>query len=294
MEKQIMVSIFTFCLIVPFTFFIQWKVCFHVWVIWLLKPPATLYLHHFLNVQNIKRFKTQEQSWSMNKCHLSGMSCSVLEQLCTSASHHFMPPYPPPSSPSFLFLPVHSLGLPWPPADRPPLFAPVVLDDSKRLAKRKLIEENRERRRREELQKTAWDRLEPTQEEWDLIRMVTEAHMATNAQGNHWKQKRKFLVRHRPPPPSLLTKALIVSITVPCSNHQPPWPPPTSPSRPSQPASNPSQPPSASCPRLLLFHHHHCSTVPYVNMSMCFFVSPCRVGRISWTMEKSVSSTQQH
>ncbi|XP_053719207.1 thyroid hormone receptor beta isoform X2 [Synchiropus splendidus] len=69
----------------------------------------------------------------------------------------------------------------------------LVLDDSKRLAKRKLIEENRERRRKEELQKTAWDRLEPTQEEWDLIRMVTEAHMATNAQGNHWKQKRKFL-----------------------------------------------------------------------------------------------------
>ncbi|KAM6899674.1 thyroid hormone receptor beta isoform 3-T4 [Xenentodon cancila] len=69
----------------------------------------------------------------------------------------------------------------------------LVLDDSKRLAKRKLIEENRERRRKEELQKTAWDRLEPTQEEWDLIRLVTEAHMATNAQGNHWKQKRKFL-----------------------------------------------------------------------------------------------------
>uniref|UniRef100_A0A3Q1GGF6 Thyroid hormone receptor beta n=1 Tax=Acanthochromis polyacanthus TaxID=80966 RepID=A0A3Q1GGF6_9TELE len=69
----------------------------------------------------------------------------------------------------------------------------LVLDDSKRLAKRKLIEENRERRRREELQKTVWDRLEPTQEEWDLIRMVTDAHMATNAQGNHWKQKRKFL-----------------------------------------------------------------------------------------------------
>uniref|UniRef100_A0A672IBX7 Thyroid hormone receptor beta n=1 Tax=Salarias fasciatus TaxID=181472 RepID=A0A672IBX7_SALFA len=72
----------------------------------------------------------------------------------------------------------------------------LVLDDSKRLAKRKLIEENRERRRKEELQKTVWDRLEPTQEEWDLIRMVTDAHMATNAQGNHWKQKRKFLVRH--------------------------------------------------------------------------------------------------
>uniref|UniRef100_A0A3B3CL06 Thyroid hormone receptor beta n=1 Tax=Oryzias melastigma TaxID=30732 RepID=A0A3B3CL06_ORYME len=69
----------------------------------------------------------------------------------------------------------------------------LVLDDSKRLAKRKLIEENRERRRKEELQKTAWDRLEPTQEEWDLIRLVTEAHTATNAQGSHWKQKRKFL-----------------------------------------------------------------------------------------------------
>ncbi|KAI7798453.1 Thyroid hormone receptor beta [Triplophysa rosa] len=70
----------------------------------------------------------------------------------------------------------------------------LVLDDSKRLAKRKLIEENRERRRRrEELQKTAWDRPEPSQEEWELIRVVTEAHVATNAQGNHWKQKRKFL-----------------------------------------------------------------------------------------------------
>ncbi|XP_068431332.1 thyroid hormone receptor beta isoform X1 [Clinocottus analis] len=69
----------------------------------------------------------------------------------------------------------------------------LVLDDSKRLAKRKLIEENRERRRKEEQQKTVLDRQEPTQEEWDLIRMVTEAHMATNAQGNHWKQKRKFL-----------------------------------------------------------------------------------------------------
>uniref|UniRef100_A0A3B4ANH7 Thyroid hormone receptor beta n=1 Tax=Periophthalmus magnuspinnatus TaxID=409849 RepID=A0A3B4ANH7_9GOBI len=69
----------------------------------------------------------------------------------------------------------------------------LVLDDSKRLAKRKLIEENRVKRKKEELQKTVFDRLEPTQEEWELIRMVTEAHMATNAQGNHWKQKRKFL-----------------------------------------------------------------------------------------------------
>ncbi|XP_015212986.1 thyroid hormone receptor beta isoform X3 [Lepisosteus oculatus] len=69
----------------------------------------------------------------------------------------------------------------------------LVLDDSKRLAKRKLIEENRERRRREELQKSVWSKPEPSQEEWELIRVVTEAHMTTNAQGNHWKQKRKFL-----------------------------------------------------------------------------------------------------
>ncbi|XP_035284623.1 thyroid hormone receptor beta isoform X4 [Anguilla anguilla] len=69
----------------------------------------------------------------------------------------------------------------------------LVLDDSKRLAKRRLIEENRERRRRVELQRSVWDRPEPTPEEWELIHLVTEAHMATNAQGNHWKQKRKFL-----------------------------------------------------------------------------------------------------
>lgn len=95
--------------------------------------------------------------------------------------------------------------------------APVVLDDSKRLAKRKLIEENRERRRREELQKSVWDRLEPTQEEWDLIRMVTEAHMATNAQGNHWKQKRKFMVRQRPslPRPSPITVLYCIALSSP-------------------------------------------------------------------------------
>ncbi|KAJ7322486.1 hypothetical protein JRQ81_018773, partial [Phrynocephalus forsythii] len=69
----------------------------------------------------------------------------------------------------------------------------LVLDDSKRLAKRKLIEENREKRRREELQKTIGMKPEPTDEEWELIKIVTEAHMATNAQGSHWKQKRKFL-----------------------------------------------------------------------------------------------------
>lgn len=70
----------------------------------------------------------------------------------------------------------------------------MVLDDSKRLAKRKLIEENREKRRREELQKTIGIKPEPTDEEWELIKIVTEAHVATNAQGSHWKQKRKFLV----------------------------------------------------------------------------------------------------
>lgn len=120
----------------------------------------------------------------------------------------------------------------------------LVLDDSKRLAKRKLIEENRERRRKEELQKTVWDRQEPTQEEWDLIRMVTEAHMATNAQGNHWKQKRKFLVRH---PPSLLTTAFIVLIT------QPPLPPPslTSPFHPHPFHITPLSPPLPPQPLFL-------------------------------------------
>lgn len=76
-----------------------------------------------------------------------------------------------------------------------PSLLPVVLDDSKRLAKRKLIEENREKRRREELQKSIGHKPEPTDEEWELIKTVTEAHVATNAQGSHWKQKRKFLVR---------------------------------------------------------------------------------------------------
>ncbi|MBN3286691.1 THB protein, partial [Polyodon spathula] len=70
---------------------------------------------------------------------------------------------------------------------------PVVLDDGKRLAKRKLIEENRERKRRDEMQKTVWSKPDPSQGEWELIRVVTEAHVTTNAQGSHWKQKRKFL-----------------------------------------------------------------------------------------------------
>lgn len=70
----------------------------------------------------------------------------------------------------------------------------VVLDDSKRVAKRKLIEENRERRRKEEMMKSLQHRPEPTAEEWELIHIATEAHRSTNAQGSHWKQKRKFLV----------------------------------------------------------------------------------------------------
>lgn len=70
----------------------------------------------------------------------------------------------------------------------------VVLDDSKRVAKRRLIEENREKRKKEEMVKSLQTRPEPTVDEWDLIRMVTEAHRNTNAQGAQWKQKRKFLV----------------------------------------------------------------------------------------------------
>ncbi|XP_072417547.1 thyroid hormone receptor alpha-like isoform X3 [Chiloscyllium punctatum] len=69
----------------------------------------------------------------------------------------------------------------------------LVLDDDKRIAKRKLIEENREKRRREEVVKTMQNKPEPTAEEWELIRVATDAHMTTNAQGSHWKQKRKFL-----------------------------------------------------------------------------------------------------
>lgn len=70
----------------------------------------------------------------------------------------------------------------------------VVLDDSKRVAKRRLIEENRQRRKREEMVRMLQARPEPDTAEWELIRMVTEAHRHTNAQGSTWKQKRKFLV----------------------------------------------------------------------------------------------------
>lgn len=73
----------------------------------------------------------------------------------------------------------------------------MVLDESKRVAKRRLIEENRERRKKEEMVKTLQNRPEPTGDEWELIQSVTEAHRHTNAQGAHWKQKRKFLVRIR-------------------------------------------------------------------------------------------------
>lgn len=75
------------------------------------------------------------------------------------------------------------------------LLLTVVLDDSKRVAKRKLIEQNRERRRKEEMIRSLQQRPEPTPEEWDLIHVATEAHRSTNAQGSHWKQRRKFLVR---------------------------------------------------------------------------------------------------
>ncbi|XP_068593077.1 thyroid hormone receptor alpha-like, partial [Cebidichthys violaceus] len=69
----------------------------------------------------------------------------------------------------------------------------LVLDDSKRVAKRRLIEENRQKRKREEMVRTLQTRPEPNSAEWDLIRMATEAHRHTNAQGSSWKQKRKFL-----------------------------------------------------------------------------------------------------
>ncbi|XP_034749609.1 thyroid hormone receptor alpha-like [Etheostoma cragini] len=69
----------------------------------------------------------------------------------------------------------------------------VVLDDSKRVAKRRLIEVNRQKRRREEMVRTSQTRMEPNTAEWELIRMVTEAHRLTNAQCTCWKQKRKFL-----------------------------------------------------------------------------------------------------
>uniref|UniRef100_H2SQ64 Thyroid hormone receptor alpha a n=1 Tax=Takifugu rubripes TaxID=31033 RepID=H2SQ64_TAKRU len=59
----------------------------------------------------------------------------------------------------------------------------LVLDDSKRVAKRQ-----------EEMVRMLQARPEPDTAEWELIRMVTEAHRHTNAEGSTWKQKRKFLV----------------------------------------------------------------------------------------------------
>lgn len=76
----------------------------------------------------------------------------------------------------------------------PPFCQSVVLDDSKRVAKRRLIEENRQKRKKEEIVRTLQTRPEPDSAEWELIRMATEAHRHTNAQGSSWKQKRKFLV----------------------------------------------------------------------------------------------------
>uniref|UniRef100_A0A3B4B9V6 Thyroid hormone receptor alpha b n=1 Tax=Periophthalmus magnuspinnatus TaxID=409849 RepID=A0A3B4B9V6_9GOBI len=69
----------------------------------------------------------------------------------------------------------------------------LVLDDSKRVAKRRLIEQNREKRKKEEMVRMLQLRPEPDSSEWELIRMVTEAHKNTNAQGSSWKQKRKFM-----------------------------------------------------------------------------------------------------
>ncbi|XP_037661010.1 thyroid hormone receptor alpha-like [Choloepus didactylus] len=66
----------------------------------------------------------------------------------------------------------------------------LVLDDSKRVAKRKLIKQNRERQRK--MNPSLQERPEPTPEEWELIHLTTEAHRSTNVQGSHWKQRRKF------------------------------------------------------------------------------------------------------
>ncbi|XP_078726879.1 thyroid hormone receptor beta-A-like [Lampetra fluviatilis] len=73
----------------------------------------------------------------------------------------------------------------------------LVLDEDKRQAKRRLIEENRERRRREESQRQTQQQqlpAEPSAAEWELIRMVTDAHRATSTQGNGWKEHLGFLV----------------------------------------------------------------------------------------------------
>ncbi|XP_075927745.1 thyroid hormone receptor beta-A-like isoform X4 [Petromyzon marinus] len=82
----------------------------------------------------------------------------------------------------------------------PGMVSDLVLDEDKRQAKRRLIEENRERRRREESQRqTQQQRLpaEPSAAEWELIRMVTDAHRATSTQGNGWKEHLGFLPEER-------------------------------------------------------------------------------------------------
>ncbi|XP_032802333.1 thyroid hormone receptor beta-A [Petromyzon marinus] len=69
----------------------------------------------------------------------------------------------------------------------------LVLDDSKRLAKRRLIEENRQRRKQDEKRRNVIERPGPSDKEWELIQLVTAAHCTTNAQGSQWKEHRRFL-----------------------------------------------------------------------------------------------------
>ncbi|XP_078737784.1 thyroid hormone receptor beta-like isoform X1 [Lampetra fluviatilis] len=70
----------------------------------------------------------------------------------------------------------------------------LVLDEGKRLAKRRLIAENRERRRRGETQRSgAWERPGPSRHEWALLQAVTDAHRSTSAEGSLWRQHRRFL-----------------------------------------------------------------------------------------------------
>lgn len=56
----------------------------------------------------------------------------------------------------------------------------LVLDDSKRLVKRKLIEENWEKRWWEELQKFIGYKLEFIDEEWEFIKIVIEVYVVIN------------------------------------------------------------------------------------------------------------------
>uniref|UniRef100_UPI00358F2874 thyroid hormone receptor beta-A-like n=1 Tax=Myxine glutinosa TaxID=7769 RepID=UPI00358F2874 len=69
----------------------------------------------------------------------------------------------------------------------------LVLDNGRRQAKRRLIDNNRQKRRHEETVRQALERSSPTQNEWALLWAATEAHRATSAQGNCWKEHRRFL-----------------------------------------------------------------------------------------------------